>query len=98
MLTALLVPAVDLLDRRGAPRGGAVALVLLSGIAIVGGILTFVVSQFVVGLPGLVDQVTHSIDDGPQVADRGAGAPAAANRSTTRATPRSRRCATTRRS
>ena len=28
MLTALLVPAVDFLDRRGAPRGGAVALVL----------------------------------------------------------------------
>jgi predicted PurR-regulated permease PerM len=26
MLTALLVPAVDFLDRHGAPRGGAVAL------------------------------------------------------------------------
>ena len=52
MLAALLIPAVDFLDRRGAPRGGAVALVLLSGIAVVGGILTFVVSQFVTGLPG----------------------------------------------
>jgi putative heme transporter len=62
MLTALMIPAVDFLDRRGAPRGGAVALVLLSGIAIVGGMLTFVVSQFVTGLPGLVEQVTHSID------------------------------------
>ena len=29
MLTALMIPAVDFLDRRGAPRGGAVALVLL---------------------------------------------------------------------
>ena len=29
MLSALLVPIVDWLDRRGAPRGGAVALVLL---------------------------------------------------------------------
>jgi putative heme transporter len=62
MLTALMIPAVDFLDRRGAPRGGAVALVLLTGIAIVGGMLTFVVSQFVTGLPGLVEQVTQSIE------------------------------------
>ncbi len=62
MLSALLVPAVDLLNRRGAPRGGAVALVLLTGFALLGGILAFVVSQFVVGLPSLVDQVAHSID------------------------------------
>ena len=62
MVTALMIPAVDFLDRRGAPRGGAVALVLLSGIAIVGGLLSFVVSQFVTGLPGLVEQVTKSIE------------------------------------
>lgn len=62
MVTALMIPAVDFLDRRGAPRGGAVALVLLSGMAIVGGMLTFVVSQFITGMPGLVEQVTHSID------------------------------------
>jgi putative heme transporter len=62
MLTALMIPAVDFLDRRGAPRGGAVALVLLSGVAIVGGVLTFVVTQFVTGLPGLVEQVTQSIE------------------------------------
>ena len=62
MLSALLVPAVDWLDRRGAPRGGAVALVLLSGFAILGGILAFVISQFVIGLPDLVNQVTRSID------------------------------------
>ena len=60
MLTAMLIPVVDFLDRRGAPRGGAVALVLLTGFAIVGGILTFVVSQFITGLPGLVEQVTQS--------------------------------------
>ena len=52
ILAALLIPAVDFLDRRGAPRGGAVALVLLTGIAVVGGILTFVVTQFINGLPG----------------------------------------------
>jgi predicted PurR-regulated permease PerM len=62
MLSALLVPLVDFLDRRGAPRGGAVALVLLASFAILGGILTFVVSEFVVGLPDLVKEVTRSID------------------------------------
>src|ERR1700754_2113535 len=62
MVTALMIPAVDFLDRRGAPRGGAVALVLLGGVAIVGGMLTFVVSQFVTGVPGLVEQVTQSIE------------------------------------
>ncbi len=62
MLAALLLPAVDWLDRRGAPRGGAVVLVLLSGLAVLGGVLTFVVSQFITGLPGLTDQVTQSIN------------------------------------
>jgi putative heme transporter len=62
ILTALLLPPVDFLDRRGPPRGAAVALVLLSGIAVVGGILAFVVSQFIEGLPDLVEQVTRSVD------------------------------------
>jgi predicted PurR-regulated permease PerM len=62
MLSALLVPAVDWLDQRGLPRGGAVMLVLLSGFAILGGILAFVVSQFIVGLPDLFKQVERSID------------------------------------
>src|ERR1700726_39877 len=50
MISALLVPAVDWIDRRGLPRGAAVALVLLVGFAIFGGILTFVIIQFVDGL------------------------------------------------
>ncbi|MBV8182656.1 MAG: AI-2E family transporter [Mycobacterium sp.] len=62
MLSALLVQAVDWLDRRGAPRGGSVALVLLSAFAILGGIMTFVISQFITGLPDLVNEVTRSID------------------------------------
>ncbi|RFD26051.1 AI-2E family transporter [Mycobacterium uberis] len=62
VISALLVPVVDWLDVRGLPRGVAVLLVLLAGFAILGGILTFVISQFVVGLPDLTDQVTHSID------------------------------------
>ncbi|WAJ45648.1 AI-2E family transporter [Mycobacterium sp. Aquia_216] len=62
MISALLVPVVDWLDRRGLPRGGAVALVLLGGFALLGGILTFVITQFVVGLPDLTEQVTRSIE------------------------------------
>lgn len=62
MLTALLLPAVDALERRRVPRGAAVALMLLGGLATLGGLLAFVVGQFVKGLPDLVDQVTRSID------------------------------------
>ena len=38
------------------------ALVLLSGIAVVGGILTFVITQFIEGVPALAKQVTASIE------------------------------------
>ncbi len=62
VISALLVPAVDWLARQGLPRGGAVTLVLLGGFAILGAILTFVISQFIVGLPDLTEQVTRSID------------------------------------
>jgi putative heme transporter len=62
MVAALLLPAVDFIDRRGVPRGVAVALMLLSGFAVVGGILTFVVSQFVEGVPALAEQVGQSIE------------------------------------
>jgi predicted PurR-regulated permease PerM len=61
MVTAMLLPLVDHLDRRGLPRGAAVAGVIVGSIVVVGGILTFVVSQFVQGAPALVDQVTISI-------------------------------------
>ncbi|MGB8403022.1 MAG: AI-2E family transporter [Mycobacterium sp.] len=74
LATALLVPVVDQLDRRGLPRGAAVAIVVLGGVVVMGGVLTFVVSQFIDGAPALVDQVTRSIDgarqwltDGPVV-------------------------------
>lgn len=62
LVTALLLPVVDLLDRFGAPRGVAVALVMVAGLAVVSGILAFVITQFIDGVPGLVEQVTHSID------------------------------------
>jgi len=62
MISALLLPAVDWLDRRGLPRGGAVTLVILGGFAIFGGILAFVITQFVYGLPDLTKQIERSID------------------------------------
>src|SRR5882757_2432204 len=62
ILTSLLLPAVDALDRYGAARGGAVAFVLVLGLTILVGILAFVVNQFVDGAPLLVDQVTRSIE------------------------------------
>jgi len=61
MVTAMLLPLVDHLDRRGLPRGAAVALVILTSIVVVGGLLTFVISQFIQGAPALIDQVTLSI-------------------------------------
>lgn len=62
MISALLVPVVDWLDLRGLPRGAAVTLVILGGFSILGGLLAFVITQFIVGLPDLVKQIEHSID------------------------------------
>src|SRR5690242_12368130 len=47
VFTALLLPAVDFLDRYGAVRGGAVAFVLLLGISVLTGVMAFVVNQFI---------------------------------------------------
>ncbi|EUA43921.1 hypothetical protein I553_8255 [Mycobacterium xenopi 4042] len=52
ILSALLLPGVDWLDRHGVHRGLAVFLLLLTGFAAIGGVLAFVVSQFIDGLPG----------------------------------------------
>jgi putative heme transporter len=61
LLSALLVPAVDALCRRGVPRGLSAAVVLVAGIAVVGGVLTFVVRAFIAGLPDLQDQIGRSL-------------------------------------
>lgn len=62
LAAAFLLPAVDLLTQRGLNRGAAVAVMLLSSIVVMGGILTFVVFQFIEGAPALVEQVAKSID------------------------------------
>ncbi|MGV0625718.1 AI-2E family transporter [Mycolicibacter minnesotensis] len=62
MMSALLLPGVDWLDRRGIPRGLAVFLLLLGGLAVLVGLLSFVVDEFMNGLPELVEQVTQVIN------------------------------------
>lgn len=62
IITALLMPWVDWLNRRRVPRGLAVFLILMAGFAVLGGLLSFVISQFVDGVPGLVAQVEQSIE------------------------------------
>jgi predicted PurR-regulated permease PerM len=63
LLAALLAPAVHWLQARAVPRGVATALVLISGLAVLGGVLTFVVVTFVRGVPELGTQLTASIND-----------------------------------
>ncbi|MEU5264675.1 AI-2E family transporter [Amycolatopsis sp. NPDC021455] len=61
LLSALLAPAVARLVRWTVPRGPATALVLVAGLALLGGLLTFVVSQFTDGLPQLTEQLGTSL-------------------------------------
>lgn len=78
MLAALLLPGVDWLDRRGVTRGLAVFLLLLTGLVVLAGLLSFVVSEFIDGVPGLVEQVTQVVNssqrwlvEGPMHLSRG---------------------------
>ena len=63
LLAALLAPAVHRLQARQVPRGVATALVLIGGLALLGGVLAFVVVTFVRGVPDLATQLTASIND-----------------------------------
>ena len=63
LLAALLAPAVRWLQDRRVPRGVATALVLVGGLVVLGGVLTFVVVTFVRGVPELGSQLTASIND-----------------------------------
>jgi predicted PurR-regulated permease PerM len=62
LIAALLSPAVQSLRRHGVPRGAATALVLVGGLAALGGVLTFVVVTFVRGVPALAVQLSASVD------------------------------------
>ncbi|KAA5836260.1 AI-2E family transporter [Saccharopolyspora hirsuta] len=61
LLSALLAPVVSGLARRGVPRALATALVLVGGLAVVGGVLTFVINAFIEGFPDLQQQVIASL-------------------------------------
>ena len=61
LLTALLGPVVDWLARRRVPRGVATLVVLVAGLALIGGLLGFVVQAFINGLPELQSQVANSV-------------------------------------
>lgn len=62
LLAALLSPAVQALHRQGLPRVAATALVMVGGLAALGGVLTFVVVTFVQGVPALAAQLSTSVD------------------------------------
>src|SRR5947209_4234116 len=62
LLAALMAPGVDRLEQWHVPRSASVVLVLIAGLAVVGGLLTFVIIQFIDGLPQLQTQVTSSVE------------------------------------
>ncbi|MCC3321784.1 AI-2E family transporter [Gordonia bronchialis] len=60
--SAMLVPVVDALDRRGVPRSLAVLGVIVVALGILAAVLTFVVREFIRGVPELADQVRVTVD------------------------------------
>ncbi|RSM37028.1 AI-2E family transporter [Amycolatopsis balhimycina DSM 5908] len=61
LVSALLAPAVQKLVAVKFPRGLATAVVLIAGLAVLAGLLTFVVTQFSSGLPQLQKQLNESL-------------------------------------
>ena len=61
LLAALMAPAVARLVRLRLPRGLATAIVLVAGLGLLGGLLTFVIVQFQAGLPALLEQFNASL-------------------------------------
>jgi predicted PurR-regulated permease PerM len=61
LLSALLAPVVGQLVRWQVPRGLATAIVVVGGIAVVGGVLYGVITAFIGGLPDLQKQVASSV-------------------------------------
>ncbi|GAB3445346.1 AI-2E family transporter [Actinophytocola sediminis] len=62
LLAALFVPGVRFLVGRGMHRALATVIVLLAGLACVGGLVTFMVGSVVAGLPDLQRRLTESYD------------------------------------
>ncbi|GAA2334744.1 AI-2E family transporter [Saccharopolyspora halophila] len=62
LLAALLAPAVAVLCRRRVPRSLATAIVLIGGLAAVGGVFSFVINAFINGFPSMQRQVLASLN------------------------------------
>ncbi|MGV9412172.1 AI-2E family transporter [Nocardia sp. NPDC003693] len=60
---ALLSPLVDWIQRLGVPRSLGVFVALTGSIGLLAGIMTFVVEQFVVGVPQLSDEFKDSVHE-----------------------------------
>ncbi|WP_460958337.1 AI-2E family transporter [Parasphingorhabdus pacifica] len=63
LLSALLAPAVHQVTRWGVPRALATAVVMIGGLGLVGGVLTFVINNFITGFPELQRQVALSLNE-----------------------------------
>jgi predicted PurR-regulated permease PerM len=61
LAAALLSPLVDLLQRLGVPRAIGVFVALVGSLGLLAGVFTFVVEQFITGLPQLTDEFKTSI-------------------------------------
>ncbi|MBV8997155.1 MAG: AI-2E family transporter, partial [Pseudonocardiales bacterium] len=62
LFTGLLGPVVDWLAEHRVPRGLATLVVLVGGLALIGGLLFFVIRAFVSGLPDLQAQLVNSVE------------------------------------
>ncbi|WP_260194323.1 AI-2E family transporter [Actinophytocola gossypii] len=62
LLAALMAPGVDRLVQLRVPRGLAALIVMVAGLAVVGGLITFVIITFSQGLPKLQQQVSDSLE------------------------------------
>jgi predicted PurR-regulated permease PerM len=62
LISALMAPVVSALVRRRVPRALAVAITIIGGFAVIGGLLSFVVNTFIGGFPDLQHQLTTSLE------------------------------------
>ncbi|WP_039739237.1 AI-2E family transporter [Saccharomonospora halophila] len=62
LLAALMAPAVRRLVLWRVPRPVSAVIVLILGLGVVGGLLTFVITQFTSGLPALQEQLNRSLE------------------------------------
>jgi predicted PurR-regulated permease PerM len=62
LLAGLPAPSVSWLAGKNVPRGLATAVVMVGGLAVVGGVVTFVVITVTAGMPDLIGQILRSVE------------------------------------